>query len=61
MPKASHEVMIEDIRGADGVHGGITLSQWEAEFVESIDSRLGDGRSLTDKQAETLEKIWDRI
>ncbi len=61
MAKTSHEVMIEDIRSADGVQGGITLSQWEGEFVESIESRLGDGKSLTEKQAEALEKIWDRI
>ncbi len=53
--------MLEDIKNADGVSGGVTLSEWEAEFVDSIDDWLNKGRTLTPKQGETLEKIWDRI
>lgn len=61
MNKSRHEQWVEDIREADGVHGGIKLSDWEQEFVESIEERLAEGKTLTDKQAEALEKIWDRI
>lgn len=61
MPQSKHGQWIEDIRAADGVSGGITLSQWEQEFVDSVEGRLEAERTLTEKQAETLEKIWDRI
>ncbi len=53
--------MIEDIRSADGVSGGITLDDWEEGFVDSIENRLNDDRSLTPGQLASLEKIWDRI
>lgn len=62
MAKTKHDDMIEDIRSAEGcVTGGITLSQWEQEFVENIEERLGGGRTLTEGQAEKLEQIWNRI
>lgn len=56
-----HEEMTEDIRGAEGASGGITLTQWEEEFMESIEGRLADGKSLTDGQIEKLEGIWARV
>lgn len=60
MSESKHEEWIEYIRGANGVAGG-TLSQWEEEFVESVEGRLQDGKTLTEAQAEKLEQIWDRI
>lgn len=36
------------------------LSDWERSFVDSIADQLGRGRSLTVKQIETLEKVWER-
>lgn len=59
--KTKHDEWIEDIRSADGAIGGISLSTWEAEFVETIEARLGEGRTLTEGQAEKLEQIWNRI
>lgn len=53
--------MLEDVRSADGVHGGITLSEWEETFVESIEDRLNRSQSLTPKQSAALGRIWDRI
>ena len=32
------EQMLEDINEANGCYGGITLSDWEEEFVESIEN-----------------------
>lgn len=61
MSDPSHRQMVEDIRSAEGAMGGITLSQWEAEFVESIEEQLGNKRSLTENQAEKLEQIWNRV
>lgn len=56
-----HQQWIDDIRSAEGAMGGIELSQWEAEFVESIEDRLGKKASLTPDQAAKLEEIWDRV
>ena len=53
--------MLEDIRSADGVSGGITLSEWEGGFVDSIEDWLNRERTLTPKQKKRLEEIWDRI
>jgi hypothetical protein len=38
-----------------------TLTQWERNFVESLQHRLARGGSLTPKQCETLDKIWERV
>lgn len=59
--KSKHEQWVEDINEANGVMGGIKLSLWELGFIESIQGKLEGGHTLTEKQAETLEKIWDRI
>lgn len=53
--------MVQDIRDTDGVSGGITLSEWESEFVDSIENQLHDERTLTQKQRDVIERIWDRI
>jgi len=57
----SHDQMVEDIRDATGIIGGIELNQWEEEFVDNIEERLSDGESLTEAQGEKLEEIWNRI
>lgn len=36
------------------------LSEWEADFIESVGQQLEDGRDLTDKQDAVLERIWRR-
>jgi len=35
------------------------LTDWELKFIEDLDSRWRD-RELSDKQAATLEKIYER-
>ena len=37
------------------------LTAWEYEFIDSLANRVCRGHTLTDKQAEKLQKIWDRI
>lgn len=61
MTKSKHEQWVEDIREAENVMGGLKLSVWEEGFVESIEARLQGGHTLTEKQIESLEKIWGRI
>lgn len=36
------------------------LSAWDADFLDSIESRLDDKRPLSTKQIECLEGIWER-
>lgn len=37
------------------------LTAWESDFIDSLAGRICRGHTLTDKQAEILLKIWDRI
>jgi hypothetical protein len=37
---------------------GEKLSVWEEEFVESVVSQLDQGRGLSERQAEILERIY---
>lgn len=37
------------------------LSEWEQDFLQSLDEQLGRGRALTEKQDETLTSIWERV
>ena len=37
------------------------LSEWEAGFIDSLSHHLAAGRALSDKQAEKLNAIWDRV
>jgi hypothetical protein len=36
------------------------LTDWERSFMDSIRTQIEKGRALTEKQAERLQKIWDR-
>lgn len=45
---------------ADCVHREARLSAWEREFIDSIAAQVARGRSLTEKQAETLDQIWEK-
>jgi hypothetical protein len=51
---------IEAIRNAEN-DGALELTEWEAEFVESIDDQLTDGKTLTEPQDESLHGIWRKI
>ena len=48
--------MIEDCEKRESM-----LSDWERGFIDSIGERMGDGKSLTARQIETLESIWNRV
>ena len=51
-----HAQMIEDCEKRES-----KLSDWERSFIDSISKQVGSGRSLTKKQAETLDDIWERV
>ncbi|KKL94096.1 hypothetical protein LCGC14_1868150 [marine sediment metagenome] len=48
--------MIEDCQNRES-----KLSDWEAQFIDNIDSQIRDDGSLSEKQQEKLEQIWERI
>ena len=37
------------------------LSEWEAGFIDSINKQVEKDRSLTEKQDETLNRIWEKV
>ena len=37
---------------------GVNLSTWEIDFVESLEAQRKQGRRLSEKQVETLERIY---
>ena len=36
------------------------LTEWEQGFIDSLSKQLERGRSLTEKQEEILNRIWDK-
>lgn len=51
-----HMTMVEDCENRES-----KLSDWERGFIESVGSQLRAGKSLTAKQIEKLEAIWERV
>ena len=46
---------IEDCRKRERM-----LSAWDADFLDSISERLDDSRTLSPKQIEKLDEIWEK-
>jgi hypothetical protein len=36
------------------------LSAWDADFLDSIENRLNENRTLSPKQVEKLDEIWEK-
>lgn len=49
------EQMVEDCE-----NGEQRLTDWERGFIDSIGKVLREGGELTEKQAEALERVWER-
>lgn len=52
---SEHEQMVEDCEQRES-----RLTDWDRNFVDSIGKQLREGKSLTKKQAETLDEVWNR-
>lgn len=37
------------------------LTDWEANFIDSLQAQMDDGRPLTAKQGGKLEEVWERV
>ncbi len=51
-----YKTMVNDCQSRDK-----KMSEWEKEFMSSIEARLNKGDELTLKQIETLNKIWEKV
>jgi len=52
--------MIEAIETCVKLDDSFELSEWEEKFVIDIGDKLKKGQTLSEKQAERLESIYDR-
>lgn len=39
----------------------LILSEWENDFIDSVDIQISDGKELSFKQSSILRKIYSRI
>jgi len=51
-----HQQMVQDCETRES-----KLTDWERGFIDSISRQIAEGRSLSDKQAERLDTIWERV
>ena len=38
---------------------GVTVSDWEADFISDMIERLQDGGGISPKQAEIIDRLYD--
>lgn len=50
-----HIQLIEDCERRES-----RLSEWEVGFIASLREQLERGRSLSDKQIDVLDRVWDQ-
>lgn len=51
-----HQQMVQDCENRES-----KLTDWERGFIDSIGRQLAASKPLSEKQAETLDAIWERI
>jgi hypothetical protein len=51
-----HLTMVEDCENRES-----KLTDWERSFIDSISKQMADGRALSERQAERLDAIWERV
>ena len=51
-----HLQMVEDCETRES-----KLTDWERSFIDSLSRQLADGRRLSEKQADRLDDIWERV
>ena len=56
MPHTLDENRLKEV--FEGLETEDRLSRWETGFVESLCAQWEDGRKLSEKQLEVLERIW---
>jgi hypothetical protein len=51
-----HQQMVKDCIDREA-----KLTDWERGFIDSIERQLSQDRALSQKQADTLDSIWERV
>jgi len=51
-----HQLKVEDC-----IDRQSKLTDWERGFINSLEHQLEQGRTLSEKQADTLDAIWERV
>lgn len=51
-----HATMVADCEKRES-----KLTDWERSFIDSLNQQMAKGRALSEKQAETLDRIWERV
>ena len=51
-----HQQMVKDCIDREA-----KLTDWERSFIDSIERQLAQDRALSQKQADTLDYIWERV
>lgn len=51
-----HQQMVKDCIDREA-----KLTNWERSFIDSIERQLAQDRALSQKQADTLDSIWERV
>jgi len=57
---ATPQDMVEAIETCVKLDDSFELSEWEEKFVIDIGDKLKKGQTLSEKQTERLESIYDR-
>lgn len=50
------EQMIEDCEARQE-----KMTEWEQNFIDSVSHQIGHGKSLSGRQEQTLERIWNKV
>lgn len=37
------------------------MTQWESEFMDSIEEQLHDTKSLSSRQINVLNRVWEKV
>jgi hypothetical protein len=51
-----HQQMVKDCIDREA-----KLTDWERNFIDSLERQLDQSRALSQKQADTLNTIWERV
>lgn len=46
---------------ADCINRQSKMTDWEVNFIASLDEQLDQGKSLSERQTEILERIWEKV
>jgi len=53
---AEHQLMVQDCIACEA-----KLTDWERSFIDSLEHQLAQDRTLSEKQADKLDAIWERV